>query len=222
MKMKITPLLLLCFLTAKSFALDVGDITAFINSDKNTLVREITNESDSGRWITIKINRISTPRDGGQVIAMEQPGEMLLSPASILLPAHSTEIIHFFYKGPADDKERYYRIVWTDRSIDTGDNTSKQRRAVATTSSIIGTILVAAPRQLNFNYKYENQLITNTGNATINVIAFGHCLDHKIQTTCKENYFLMPGETRGFRRINMASKDSHLSFWIGEKFVSVK
>lgn len=221
MKKIIIPLLF-SLIPAKSFALNVGDITSFLNSDQTTLAREISNDSDNGRWITIKIKRISSPREGGTTIPMDQPGEMLLSPASILLPAHSAEIIHFYYKGPQDDKERYYRIVWTDRSVDSEDSNTTKRHAVATTSSVIGTILVASPRQLHFNYKYENQSITNTGNATLNIVAFGPCLDTKSKTSCKENYYLMPGQKRSFTKVNMAKKDAHLSFWIGEKFVPVK
>ncbi len=39
---------------------------------------------------------------------MDKPDEVLLTPASLLLPAQASVMCHPFllYKGPADDKER--------------------------------------------------------------------------------------------------------------------
>ncbi len=96
-------------------ALDVGDISSFMNSGSSTLSKTIKNSTDSGRLINIHLERLSSPLDDGQVIPMDKPDEVLLTPASLLLPAQASDVIRFFYKGPADDKERYYRIVWFDR-----------------------------------------------------------------------------------------------------------
>ncbi len=97
-------------------ALDVGDISSFMNSDSSTLSKTIKNSTDSGRLINIRLERLSSPLDDGQVISMDKPDELLLTPASLLLPAQASEVIRFFYKGPADEKERYYRIVWFDQA----------------------------------------------------------------------------------------------------------
>lgn len=50
-------------------------------------------------------------------------------------------MIRFFYKGPADDKERYYRIVWFDQALSDAQRDNANRSAVATASARIGTIL---------------------------------------------------------------------------------
>ncbi len=86
-----------------------------MNSGSSTLSKTIKNSTDSGRLINIHLERLSSPLDGGQVIPMDKPDEVLLTPASLLLPAQASDVIRFFYKGPADDKERYYRIVWFDQ-----------------------------------------------------------------------------------------------------------
>ncbi len=100
-----------------ALALDVGDISSFMNSGSSTLSKEIKNTTDSGRLINIHMERLSSPLDGGKVIPMDKQDEILLTPASLLLPAKASDVIRFFYKGPADDKERYYRIVWFDQSL---------------------------------------------------------------------------------------------------------
>ena len=77
---------------------------------------------------------------------------------------------------------------------------------MATASARIGTILVVAPRQANFRYQFAGDTLTNTGNATLRIIAYGPCLKIADGKECKENYYLMPGKSRRFTRVNIADK----------------
>ena len=176
-------------------ALDVGDISSFMNSGSSTLSKTIKNSTDSGRLIT---------------------------PASLLLPAQASDVIRFFYKGPADDKERYYRIVWFDQALSDAQRDNANRSAVATASARIGTILVVAPRQVNYRFQYANGSLTNTGNATLRILAYGPCLKAADGKECKENYYLMPGKSRRFTRVDTADKKGRVALWQGEQFVPVK
>lgn len=213
---------LLCTSMLPAYALDVGDISSFIYSDKNTLSKEIKNTTESGRLISVQIERISSPLDDGKVIAMEQPDEILLTPASILLPAQATDVVRFFYKGPQDDKERYYRIVWFDQALSDAQSSRSVRSAMATASARIGTLLAVAPRKVNYNYQYAKGQLTNTGNATLRIIAYGTCLKPSEGKDCKESYFLMPGKSRRFTKVNVADNNGRVALWQGEQFTSVK
>lgn len=203
-------------------ALDVGDISSFMNNDSSVLSKEIKNTTDSGRLINIHMERLSSPLDGGNVIAMESQDEVLLTPASLLLPAKSSDVIRFFYKGPTDDKERYYRIVWFDQALSDAQRNGAARSAVATASARIGTILVVAPRKVNYRYQYANGTLVNSGNATLRILAYGPCLKAADGKECKENYYLMPGKERRFTRVNVADKKGRVALWQGEQFVPVK
>lgn len=203
-------------------ALDIGDISSFMYSDSSVISKEIKNSTDTGRLINIKVERISNPLEGGSVIPMESKNELLLTPGSLLLPANSSETIRFIYKGPDDDKERYYRILWTDQSLSEGKRSNAKRHAVATASALISSILVVAPRKAQYEYNYSAGKITNPGNATLRVIAYGPCLRPTDGENCKENYFLMPGKSRTFTRVNVADKNGRVAFWKENHFVSVK
>ncbi|WP_434637347.1 hypothetical protein ACMYSK_17655 [Klebsiella sp. I138] len=205
-----------------ALALDVGDISSFMNSDGSVLSKEIKNTTDSGRLINIHVERLSSPLEGGSVIAMDRQDEVLLTPASLLLPAQSSDVIRFFYKGPADNKERYYRIVWFDQALSDAQRDSTRRSAVATASARIGTILVVAPRKADYRYQYANGTLANTGNATLRILAYGPCLKPADGKECKENYYLMPGKERRFTRVNIADKKGRVALWQGEQFVPVK
>ncbi|MBZ7670891.1 hypothetical protein [Klebsiella grimontii] len=222
MKKHILAISLLLSTMTPALALDVGDISSFMNSESNTLSKEIKNTTDSGRLINIHMERLSSPLDGGKVIPMDKQDEILLTPASLLLPAKASDVIRFFYKGPADDKERYYRIVWFDQALSDAQRNGSTRSAVATASARIGTILVVAPRKANFRYQYANGTLVNTGNATLRILAYGPCLKPADGKECKENYFLMPGKERRFTRVNVADKKGRVALWQGEQFVPVK
>ena len=222
MKKHILAIGLLLSTMTPALALDVGDISSFMNSDSSTLSKEIKNTTDSGRLINIHMERLSSPLDGGKVIPMDKQDEILLTPASLLLPAKASDVIRFFYKGPADDKERYYRIVWFDQALSDAQRNGSTRSAVATASARIGTILVVAPRKVNYRYQYANGTLTNTGNATLRILAYGPCLKPADGKDCKENYFLMPGKGRRFTRVNVADKKGRVALWQGEQFVPVK
>lgn len=222
MKKHILAISLLLSTMTPALALDVGDISSFMNSGSSTLSKEIKNTTDSGRLINIHMERLSSPLDGGKVIPMDKQDEILLTPASLLLPAKASDVIRFFYKGPADDKERYYRIVWFDQALSDAQRNGSTRSAVATASARIGTILVVAPRKANFRYQYASGTLVNTGNATLRILAYGPCLKPVDGKECKENYFLMPGKERRFTRVNVADKKGRVALWQGEQFVPVK
>ncbi|MFN4497410.1 hypothetical protein ACK3XA_10045 [Klebsiella grimontii] len=222
MKKHILAISLLLSTMTPALALDVGDISSFMNSESSTLSKEIKNTTDSGRLINIHMERLSSPLDGGKVIPMDKQDEILLTPASLLLPAKASDVIRFFYKGPADDKERYYRIVWFDQALSDAQRNGSTRSAVATASARIGTILVVAPRKANFRYQYANGTLVNTGNATLRILAYGPCLKPADGKECKENYCLMPGKERRFTRVNVADKKGRVALWQGEQFVPVK
>ncbi|MDF7761111.1 hypothetical protein PU683_16450 [Kosakonia cowanii] len=213
--------ILLSFLMP-AYALDIGDISSFMYSDSAVISKEIKNSTDTGRLINIKVERITNPLEGGSIIPMESKNELLLTPGSLLLPANSNETIRFFYNGPNDDKERYYRILWADQSLSEGKMSNAKRHAIATASALISSILVVSPRKAKYDYKYSAGKITNPGNATLRVIAYGPCLRPTDGVSCKENYFLMPGKSRTFTRVNVAHKNGRVAFWQENHFVSVK
>ncbi|WBF44093.1 hypothetical protein [Serratia rubidaea] len=212
----------LFFLSPCALALDVGEISSFMYSEQAIISKEIKNTTDVGRLVNVKIERISNPLESGKVIPMESKDEMLLSPASLILPANAREVIRFYYHGPSDDKERYYRIVWLDQALSDAGHNSAKKNAIATTSARIGTILVVMPRQDKFDYQFANGKIKNTGNSTLRVVAYGRCLDAKSVGDCKENYFVMPGREKGFSRVNVNDKKGRVALWHGEQFIPVK
>ena len=219
MNLKIAAIWLL-LIPGISQAINVGAVTTFIDAGSQEVAKQIENGSDQARLVTISVTRITSPEEGGQEIPMEVSGELMLSPSRLMLPANAKNNVRFFYKGPQDDKERYYRIRWLDTALSADDQRSERRQAVATTSAQIGTILVVTPRQQRFSYDLKGDTLTNKGNASYRTVAYGPCL--KSQELCKETYYDLPGKQRRFKQVDMHDKKSHLGLWLGQEFVIVK
>ncbi|MDX7837749.1 hypothetical protein UW989_11635 [Aeromonas caviae] len=219
MNLKITAIWLL-LIPGISQAINVGAVTTFIDAGSQEVAKQIENGSDQARLVTISVTRITSPEEGGQEIPMEVSGELMLSPSRLMLPANARNNVRFFYKGPQDDKERYYRIRWLDTALSVDDQRNERRQAVATTSAQIGTILVVTPRQHRFAYDLKDDMLTNQGNASYRTVAYGPCL--KGEELCKETYYDLPGKQRRFKQVNMRDPKSHLGLWLGQEFVVIK
>ncbi|MCE9933881.1 hypothetical protein [Aeromonas salmonicida] len=152
---------------------------------------------------------------------MEVEGELLLTPARMMLPAKGKNNVRFFYKGPMDDKERYYRITWRDTALSMDEQRNDSRQAVATTSAQIGTILVVTPRQVRFDYVLNLGELTNRGNASYRVVAYGACRGQP-DKQCKESYYDLPGKQRAFKQVDTNHEKSHVGLWLGKDFAIVK
>ncbi|WP_429234314.1 hypothetical protein [Aeromonas salmonicida] len=209
------------FIPGISQAINVGSVTTFIDAGNEDVSKEIANESDQARLITISVSRISSPEEGGQEMPMEIDGELMLSPSRLMLPANAKNNVRFFYKGPQDGKERYYRIRWLDTALSMDDQRNERRQAVATTSALIGTILVVTPRQQQFDYTLQDGILTNKGNASYRTVAYGTCLKQS-KEQCKETYYDLPGKQRRFKKVNIQHEKSHIGLWLGQEFVVVK
>ncbi|MGL6537665.1 hypothetical protein ACSZNU_11805 [Aeromonas hydrophila] len=89
-----TLLLILLTYPPVSHAINVGSVTTFIDVGSQSISKEIENNSDQARLITVSVSRISSPEENGVEIPMTD-GELLLSPARMMLPAKAKNNVRF-------------------------------------------------------------------------------------------------------------------------------
>lgn len=223
-RIKLFALLLPLISTFSAQAINVGDVTSMMTPDRNNLAKEILNNTDTARFVSVNVERISSPMAGGTIVPMESKSELLSTPASLILPGHAKENFRFIYNGPADDKERYYRLSWTDEPVSDYDANQHKKAGQATTSAIIGTILVVAPRKENFKFKRNGDQVTNTGNSSFRVISYGPCKDKSKDKGqgCRERYYLMPGVSVKIRHTDLTNKKTRIGIWHGEQLINAE
>lgn len=225
--MKSIPLVTLIFASMMPFfthAINVGEVTSMMGTHETTLAKEIFNNTDTARFVSVNVERLSSPMAEGVIIPMESKSELLSTPASLILPGQSKENFRFFYKGPGDDKERYYRLSWNDEPITDFDTDKNKKQGQATTSAIIGTILVVAPRQERFDYLRKGGTITNTGNVSFRVISYGPCRDKTKDSGqgCRERYYVMPGVSINIKHTDLTNKKTRIGIWHGEQLINAE
>ncbi len=206
-------------------AISVGEITSIIPPNETILSKEITNTTDIARFIGLRVERISTPLEGGEVIPMESRDEILSAPASLVLPGGAKEFFKVVYQGPQDDQERYYRLSWLDAPISEFASEAQPKGAQALTSARIDTILVVAPRKEIFKYENNGDEVKNLGNATFRVISVGKCKNpenDKDGEGCRERYYVMPGKSIQLKHTDITHTQSHIGIWHKDDYISVK
>lgn len=55
--------------------------------------------------------------------------------ATLILSGQAKDVFRFFYKSPADDVERYYRLQWIDEPVTERAETRANKVAVVTASA---------------------------------------------------------------------------------------
>jgi len=222
--LRLTSALLLVLISKFAYSISVGDITVIMPNAKTVTAKEISNSTNTARYVSVSVVKISSPMGDGKEIPMDSKSELLSTPASLILPAGAKDAFKFIYNGPKDNVERYYRIKWLDIPISDNKETDTKKSGTATTSAEIGTILVVAPREEVFDYKYENNILYNSGNATFRAIAYGTCKDKRKDTGkgCRERYFVMPGKKLAFKHVDISSSKSRAGIWHGQDFITVK
>lgn len=211
------------FTSLPSLAINVGEVTSIMLTTEASLAKEISNPTDAARLVSLRVERISSPMEGGVVIPMENKSELLSTPANMIMPGNSKENFRVFYNGPADDKERYYRLSWADEPVTDDNDTTTKKQGQAMTSAIINTILVVSPRKERFDFVKKGNGVENTGNSSFRVIAFGPCKDKNKDTGqgCRERYYVMPGESINFQHVDFTQSKSRIGIWHGPKYINV-
>lgn len=207
-------------------AINVGAITSIIAPGKDVIAKEVINTVSEARLVSLKVERISSPTEGGKVVPMESKQEIMATPSNLILSGNGKDVFRVFYAGPKDDKERYYRLVWSDHPVSEEGLSKTRKTASATTSATISTILVVSPRQDKFNYLYRDGVVYNTGNSSFRVVAFGPC--KKPQTSeekhkgCRERYYVMPGLGVYLKFVDVNNKKLSVGIWHNENYINVK
>ena len=214
------------FLSVLSFnvhAVSVGDITSIINSNEKTLAKEVENTTNVARYISLKVEKITSPTADGKIVPLEN-SEVLSTPSGLVLPGSGKDVFKILYNGPEDDQERYYRLSWLDAPVLGKEDNTANKGALATTSAIINTILVVSPRKDKFDYNYSNGTITNTGNASFRIVAAGSCIDQAKDIDgkgCRERYYIMPGKSIKLKFTDWNAPKTHLGIWYGGQYINV-
>ncbi|NBI23131.1 hypothetical protein EJ432_04480 [Klebsiella quasipneumoniae] len=160
-------LTLSCLLAAPlAQAISVGNLTFSLPAEADFASKRVVNNNKSARLYRITVSAIDRP-GGSEVRSRPVDGELLFAPRQLALQAGESEYFKFYYHGPRDNRERYYRVSF--REIPTRNLTRRSPTGGEVSMEpvvVMDTILVVRPRQVQFKWSFDKAAgtVSNTGN----------------------------------------------------------
>lgn len=183
-----------CLLAAPlAQAISVGNLTFSLPAEADFASKRVVNNNKSARLYRITVSAIDRP-GGSEVRSRPVDGELLFAPRQLALQAGESEYFKFYYHGPRDNRERYYRVSF--REIPTRNLTRRSPTGGEVSMEpvvVMDTILVVRPREVHFKWSFDKAAgtVSNTGNTWFKLLIKPGC-----DSTEEEGdaWYLRPGD----------------------------
>ncbi|MEF3108541.1 fimbria/pilus periplasmic chaperone [Raoultella sp. WB_B2P2-3] len=169
-------LLALC-LPAVGEAISVGNLTFSLGAEESFAAKRVLNNNSSARLYQVSVVGIDRP-GGKEVRSRPADGELLFAPRQLTLQAGEGEYFKFYYHGPQDNRERYYRVSF--REIPTRNRVERNTAGAAVSIDpvvVVETIMAVRPRQVAFKWAFDRQAgtVSNSGNTWFKLLIKPGC-----------------------------------------------
>ncbi|MEF3088824.1 fimbria/pilus periplasmic chaperone [Raoultella sp. Txe2.2] len=169
-------LLALC-LPAVGQAISVGNLTFSLGAEESFAAKRVLNNNSSARLYQVSVVGIDRP-GGKEVRSRPADGELLFAPRQLTLQAGEGEYFKFYYHGPQDNRERYYRVSF--REIPTRNRVERNTAGAAVSIDpvvVVETIMAVRPRQVAFKWAFDRQAgtVSNSGNTWFKLLIKPGC-----------------------------------------------
>lgn len=167
-----------CMLAAPlTQAISVGNLTFSLPSETDFVSKRVVNNNKSARIYRIAISAIDSP-GSSELRTRPVDGELLFAPRQLALQAGESEYFKFYYHGPRDNRERYYRVSF--REVPTRNQTRRSPTGGEVSTEpvvVMDTILVVRPRQVQFKWSFDKVTgtVSNTGNTWFKLLIKPGC-----------------------------------------------
>lgn len=185
--------LLLAFTAPASFAIGIEAMTFSMPADSDFIAKRLTNDNQTARLYQIAIYALDKPGDQEQ-LSRPAEGELLYAPKQLTLSPGQSDIFKFFWHGPEDDRERYYRVLFREQPTQMRSGALAQGGAINMAPTVVlQTILVVRPRKTRFDWQWAagSQRLRNSGNTWFKLLLKADCDSDDAQAV---SFYLRPGE----------------------------
>jgi len=174
-----------------------------IPSDRAFISQPLYNDTPRNNMYSIAAWKIAKPGAGNEPVLPNQ-GELLYAPLRFHLPPGSSEYFRLYYKGPEDNQERYYRVVFKETPVTLIPFRTTPQKMDVLPVVAMSTILVVRPRQQRLEWQIDERQgeIYNSGNTFFRVIVHQGCAGSDERAT---QLYLLPGER--YRDAALAGKN---------------
>lgn len=164
-----------------------------MSPDAHFVSRSLTNDTGRTNLYTLSVYQIDRPGKGGEHVLRLADKEVLYSPLKFTLADGKKEYFRLHYRGPQDDRERYYRVTFREAPVRLFPLRDQQKHLDILPVTALSSVLIVRPRDMRFAYTVDEStgIIRNTGNTYFRVIIHQGCKGNDEQAT---QFYMLPGE----------------------------
>ena len=181
------------FQTAPAGAVYLTSLVYDIMPDEQFTARIVSNDTERANLYRLKIYKIDKPGRGGEHVQSNLNGEVLFTPLKFLLERGGREYFKLHYRGPEDNTERYYRVVFREIPIRLYPLQDTQKNINAVPVTAVSSVLIVRPRKMHFAYSVDenSHRVENEGNTYFRLIVHNGC---EGDDESSRQLYLLPGE----------------------------
>ncbi|MDF4405690.1 hypothetical protein P3471_24425, partial [Vibrio parahaemolyticus] len=169
--LKILFLMVLFSFYNNAFALYINSDISSMDSGQEFFSKPYVNDTKKTNLYNFSAYKIDRP--GGQ--EQGEPilnGEIIFTPLKKILLPGEQEFFKIFYRGQADETERYYKIIISETPLDMRNDDGKKKQPLFYPTVSLETYFVVRPKKPDFKYNLNSNdgVLKNTGNTYFRVL----------------------------------------------------
>lgn len=174
--LKILFLMVLFLFYNNAFALYINSDISSMDSGQEFFSKPYVNDTKKTNLYNFSAYKIDRP--GGQ--EQGEPilnGEIIFTPLKKILLPGEQEFFKIFYRGQADETERYYKIIISETPLDMRNDNGKKKQPLFYPTVSLETYFVVRPKKPDFKYDLNSNdgALKNTGNTYFRVLLHDSC-----------------------------------------------
>lgn len=203
--LKILLLVVLSVFYNNAIALYINADISSMESGQEFFSKPYINDTDKTNLYSFSAYKIDKP--GNQEYgAPIHNGEIIFTPLKKILLPGEQEFFKIFYRGEADETERYYKIIISETPLDMRNDDEQKKRPLFYPTVSLETYFVVRPQKPDFKYELNpsTNTLKNTGNTYFRVL---------LHESCDANddsepyvFYLLPGQESKDERLKKKSR----------------
>ena len=177
-----------CFISTGANALIIESLNIDFLPEREVVFQPIKNDTSERQNYTVSLIQVDVPKEKGKETEIKD-GEVMYSPKQLTLGSGERAGFKFYYTGPHDNKERYYRVKFTETPLQAKAITRKGQRIQSDVVVSLEAILIVRPWTRHFDYAFSNGVVSNTGNTYFKYVSSVGC-----STQYNNSKYIPPGQ----------------------------
>lgn len=131
--------------SSPTYAVYFNSIIYDMDASKDFIARPVINDTNKTNLYTLSAYKISRPGNGLEPPVNDITRDLVWSPLKFTVQPNGREYFKLYYRGPKDEVERYYRVVFRETPVTLFPWRAEQKRMDFIPVVSMSTLLIVRP-----------------------------------------------------------------------------